>query len=93
MSPIVAHRADANLSPLPKVIISDFRNGDIESMPNPIDQLSNHVTFPLQGMIFWNAKVELANSNHHFRSHKPIQRKDPSMGQDLSWKPLLKGLS
>jgi hypothetical protein len=72
--PIISNRAETNLGPLPKIIIPDFRDGHIKTVPYPIDQFSEHVSLFFQRMIFWNPKVELANSDHHLLPPFPFRR-------------------
>jgi hypothetical protein len=79
VAPIISHRTEANLCPLPKVIISYFRDRHIKSMSYPIDQFPNHMSLSLQGMIFRNPKVKVANSDDHL---SPLLKKGT-----LEWKP------
>jgi hypothetical protein len=65
MSAIIAYCTDTDLRPLPKIIISDLRDGHIKLVPHPIDHLPDHMPFPFQRMILWNPKIELTNSNDH----------------------------
>jgi hypothetical protein len=65
MPPVIAHRADSDLGPLPEILIPDLRDGDIESMPDPIDHLSKDMTLSFERMILRNPKIKLANSNNH----------------------------
>jgi hypothetical protein len=66
VSAIIAHHTDTDLCPLPQVIISNLRDGNIETASYPIDQFSDHMALSLQGVIFWYPKVELTNPDDHF---------------------------
>ena len=65
MPPVIAHRADSDLGPLPEILIPDLRDGHIESMSDPVDHFSEDMTLSLERMILRNPKVKLANSNDH----------------------------
>jgi hypothetical protein len=72
VSAIIAHRTDTDLCPLPKVIVSDLGDGHIKPVLHPINQFSDHMTLPFEGMILGNPKVELANPDHHLAPPPPM---------------------
>jgi hypothetical protein len=70
---IIPYGADPDLGPLPEVVIPHLRDGNIEPVPDAVDQFSENMTLFLQRMIFRNPKVELTNAYHHLPPQAPLQ--------------------
>jgi len=65
VSSIVADRADPDLGSLPQIIVSYLRDGHIESVSHSVGELPKDVTLSFQGMVFWNANIELTHTDDH----------------------------
>jgi hypothetical protein len=62
---IIAYHGKTDLCPLPQVVVSHFRNGDIKLVFGPINKLPDNLSFSLERIIAVNSKIQLADSDNH----------------------------
>jgi len=62
---VISHHRKTDFSPLQQVVVSHLRNGDIEFIFSPINNLLEGLPFSLKRIVTVDSDVQLTDSDYH----------------------------
>ena len=76
---VISHQRKTELSALPQVIITNFRNGDVESAFCSLNNLPEDLAFSFERAIAVKIEVNPTDSNYHKRLFQitPVSEQPP----------------